>query len=50
MSLGMEVGLGPGDFVLDGDPSSPETGTVPTHPIFGTCILWPNGWVDQDAT
>jgi len=23
MSLGMEVGLGPGDFVLDGDPASP---------------------------
>ena len=21
MSLGMEVGLGPGDFVLDGDPA-----------------------------
>ena len=21
MSLGMELGLGPGDFVLDGDPS-----------------------------
>jgi len=23
MSLGMEVGLGPGDFVLDGDPAPP---------------------------
>ena len=23
MPLGMEVGLGPGDFVLDGDPASP---------------------------
>jgi len=23
MSLGMEVGLSPGDFVLDGDPASP---------------------------
>ena len=23
MSLGMELGLGPGDFVLDGDPASP---------------------------
>jgi len=24
MSLGMEVGLGPGDFVLDGDPALPS--------------------------
>jgi len=24
MPLGMEVGLGPGDFVLDGDPASPS--------------------------
>jgi len=23
MSRGMEVGLGPGDFVLDGDPAPP---------------------------
>ena len=23
MSLGVEVGLGPGDFVLDGDPAPP---------------------------
>jgi len=23
MSLGMELGLGPGDFVLDGDPAPP---------------------------
>ena len=24
MPLGMEVGLGPGDFVFDGDPATPE--------------------------
>jgi len=24
MALGMEVGLGPGDFVLDGDPALPS--------------------------
>jgi len=24
MPLGMEVGLGPGDFVLDGDPAPPS--------------------------
>jgi len=94
--LGMEVGLGPGDFVLDGDPSTPEKGqthstqffahvycghtagwikmqldtevnvgsgvvvldgvaappkrgTAPL-PIFSSCLLWPNGWMDEDAT
>ena len=25
MSLGMELGLGPGDFVLDGYPAPPST-------------------------
>ena len=30
MSLGMELGLGPGDFVLDGDPAPlPEKGAEP---------------------
>ena len=31
MSLGMELGLGPGDFVLDGDPvaPSPKGGRTP---------------------
>ena len=30
MSLGMEVGLGPGDFVLDGDPVAPsQKGGIP---------------------
>jgi len=30
MSLGMEVGLGPGDFVLDGDPAPlPKRGAEP---------------------
>jgi len=42
MPLGMEEGLGPGDFVLDGDPAPlPKKGTEPQ--IFGPCILWPNG-------
>jgi len=50
MPLGMEVGLGPGDFVLDGNPasSSPKRGWSP--PISGPCLLWPNGWMDQDGT
>jgi len=49
MSLGMEVSLGPGDFVLDGDPALyiPKKGSEP--PIFGRCLLWPNGWMHQDG-
>ena len=47
--LGMEVGLGSGDFVLDGHPAPPsKNGTEP--PILGPCRLWPNGCMDQDAT
>jgi len=48
MPLGIEVGLGPGHIVLDGDPAPPppKRGT----PIFGLYLLWPNGWMDQDAT
>jgi len=49
MPLGMEVDLGLGDFVFDGDPAPPEKKHSP-HPIFGPCLLWPNGWMDQDAT
>ena len=48
MLLGMEVGLVPGDFVLDGDPArSPKKGH---NPQFSAHVLWPNGWMDQDAT
>ena len=51
MQLGMEVGLGPGDFVLDGDPAPlPKKGTKPPPSIFGPCLLWANGWMDQDGT
>ena len=91
--LGMEVDLSPGDFVLDGDPvPSPKRGRSPQFsahvcygqtaewikmplrtkvglspgdcvrwvpsplpkkaepPIFGPCLLWPSGWMDQDGT
>jgi len=47
ISLGMEVGL-----VLDGDPAilpTPKKGQSPP-PMFGPCLLWSNGWMDQDAT
>jgi len=41
MALSMEVGLGPGDTVLDGDPAP--------IPIFGPCLLWPNVWMDTEV-
>jgi len=39
MSLSMEIGLGPGDFVLDEDPASP--------PQFLAHVYWgqPAGWI-----
>ena len=53
MSLGMELGLGQGDFVLDGDhaPGSPPPQKVGGAPqIFGPCLLRPNGWMDAAST
>jgi len=49
LALGIEVGLGPGHIVLDGD-SAPlqKNGTEP--PILGPFLLWPNGWMHQNAT
>jgi len=45
MSLGMEEGLGPGDFVLDGDPAPPpQKRAESATQIFGPCLLRPNGW------
>jgi len=35
MLLGMEVAIGPGDFVLDGDRAPPEKSHGPIHPVFG---------------
>jgi len=50
MLLGRELGLSPSDIVLDVDPAPrrPKGGRNP--PVFGSCLLWPNGWMDQDAT
>jgi len=51
MPLGTEVGLGPGDIVLDGDQAlPPKKGDTAAPPIFGPCLLWPNGWMDEDGT
>jgi len=37
----MEVGLGPDDIVLDGDSAPLQKAAQP--PLFGPCLLWPNG-------
>jgi len=37
--LGTEVGLSPGDIVLDGDPAPPPLKRH-SHPVFGPCPLW----------
>ena len=51
MPLGMEIGLSPGDFVLDGYPAlSPQKGGGALSPSFAPCLLWPNGWMDQGGT
>jgi len=49
MPLGTEVGIGLRDIVFDVDPATPRKRAHPPHPIFGTCLLWPNGWMDEDA-
>jgi len=46
MPLGKEVGLGPGHIVLDGDPVGSQPQQQPL-PIFGPCLLWPNGHPSQ---
>jgi len=49
--LGTEVGLRPDDIVLHGDPdelSPPKGSQQPPH--FSAHALWPNAWMDQDAT
>jgi len=43
--VGREEDVGPGEIWLDGDPAPPND----TAPNFGP-LLWPNGWLDQDAT
>ena len=50
MPLGMEVGLGPGHFVLDGDPAlPPPKGHSP--PIFFPYLLWPKaGYIKISQT
>jgi len=47
MKLGMEIGLGPGHIVLDGDPATPNGNGHNSLPLFGPCLLWPNGRPSQ---
>jgi len=51
MPHGTEVNLGLGDVVLDGVAVSPlphpKRGTAQ---VFGPYLLWPNGWMDEDAS
>ena len=56
-ALGTQIGLGPGDIVLDGDPSAPHgkgDSSPTTFAVYrrsrGPCLLWPSGWMDQDTT
>jgi len=50
MPLGAEVALGLGHIVLDGDTAPPPKGTQQLLRLFGPCVLWPNSWMDHDAT
>jgi len=50
MALGMEVGLGPRNIVLDGDPAPLPKSGGRAAPHFRPFLLWPNGWMHQDAT
>ena len=50
MPLGMEVGLGPGHIVLDGDPALRPLKRGHSPLIFAPCLLWSNGWMDQHVT
>ena len=50
MPLGTKVGLGRGHIVLHGDPAPPKQKRSTSPPLFDPCLLWPNGWMDQDAT
>jgi len=51
MALGMEIGLSPGDFVLDRDPAPlTKKKAESPFPIFCPFLLWPNGYMHQDAT
>ena len=43
MPLGMEVGHDTGDVVSDGYPALSTVKAAQQLPLFGPCLLWPNG-------
>jgi len=45
MPLGMEVGLGPRDFVFDGDPAAPRKRQVPTQFLAHVYCGQTAGWI-----
>jgi len=49
----MEVGIRPGHIVFDRTQLFlSKRGTAPKGaqpPVFGSCLLWPNAWMDQDV-
>jgi len=45
-----EVGLSLDHIVLDDRTQLSYYKGAQLLPIFGPCLLWPNGWIDQDAT
>jgi len=48
MPLGVELCLGSSHIVLNGEATLlPQNGA---HTQFSAHVLWPNGWMDQDAT
>ena len=50
MPLGMDVCLGPGDFVVDGDPAPPSPRRGRSPPNFRYMFIVANGWIDHDDT
>jgi len=48
-ALGTEVGLILRNIVFDVDPATPGKRAHPPQLNFGPCLLWPNGWMDEDA-
>jgi len=50
IKLRTEVDIGPGHILLDGDPAPLSKRRRAHPPIFGPCLMWPNGYMDQDET
>jgi len=48
MNIGVQVGLGLGHIVLDGDPAPCERGTA-ASPLFGPCLLLPRSPISAAA-